>query len=280
MMSTVIMRKKKGFTLIMRKKKGFTLVELLVVIAIIALLMSILMPALGRARQQAKEVICKSNLKQWGNVFSMYTNDHDGYFHAFGAGYTPEHWWPISLRKYYLNPELGLCPMATKTWTDGADPMSPFSAWGVFDEDSTQGLIRDEWIEGYGGIYGSYGINEWVSNIEEPEFWKSANVSGAAKIPLFLDSNFIGGFPTHLDEPPEFENFFSVTVGEMVRYCLNRHNGHVNCLFVDFSVREVGLKELWTLKWNQTFATNGPWTLAGGASHDDWPEWMNNFSDY
>ena len=56
----------------MNNRKGFTLVELLVVIAIIALLMSILMPALARVRKQAKSVICMTNLKQWGSVFEMF----------------------------------------------------------------------------------------------------------------------------------------------------------------------------------------------------------------
>ncbi len=56
---------------------GFTLVELLVVIAIIALLMSILMPALRRVKMQAEEVKCKSNLRQVGIIIFMYLQDED-----------------------------------------------------------------------------------------------------------------------------------------------------------------------------------------------------------
>jgi prepilin-type N-terminal cleavage/methylation domain-containing protein len=69
-----------------RKRKGFTLIELLVVIAIIALLMSILMPALQRVREQAKAVSCISSLKQWGLFFYMYTDDHDGESTGTGNG--------------------------------------------------------------------------------------------------------------------------------------------------------------------------------------------------
>ncbi|MHC4115854.1 MAG: type II secretion system protein, partial [Planctomycetota bacterium] len=49
-----------------RQRKGFTLIELLVVIAIIALLMSILMPALRNVRNQAKDTMCRQKLQQWG----------------------------------------------------------------------------------------------------------------------------------------------------------------------------------------------------------------------
>ena len=55
----------------MNKRKAFTLIELLVVIAIIALLMAILMPALRSAKNQARAVICKSNLNQWGKIFTF-----------------------------------------------------------------------------------------------------------------------------------------------------------------------------------------------------------------
>ena len=59
------------------QKNGFTLVELLVVVAIIALLMAILLPSLGRAREQAKSAACKSNQKQLVLAFAMYAQEYD-----------------------------------------------------------------------------------------------------------------------------------------------------------------------------------------------------------
>ena len=62
------------------RKPAFTLIELLVVIAIIALLLSIIMPALKKVKSQAHAVICRSNLKQWGAIFIMYAQDNDQSF--------------------------------------------------------------------------------------------------------------------------------------------------------------------------------------------------------
>jgi len=50
----------------------------------------------------------------------------------------------------------------------------------------------------------------------------------------------------------------------MERYCINRHEGHINAVFLDFSVNKVGIKELWMLKWHKAFNTAGLWTKAGG----------------
>ncbi len=61
----------------MKRKKGFTLVELLVVIAVIALLMAILLPALGKAREQARRAVCGHNLKEIGIAISGYVGDTD-----------------------------------------------------------------------------------------------------------------------------------------------------------------------------------------------------------
>jgi len=67
---------------------------------------------------------------------------------------------------------------------------------------------------------------------------------------------------------------------EMMHFAIDRHNGVNNHAFMDWSVRTVGVKELWKLKWHRTFETNGYWTKAGGIQPSAWPEWMRKFPDY
>ena len=86
--------------------RGFTLIELLVVISIIALLMSILMPSLSKARKLAQAVVCLSNEKQIGLAFAIYQQEYDNFFppvHHLLSGSSGEIWnWPTFFVKARL----------------------------------------------------------------------------------------------------------------------------------------------------------------------------------
>jgi len=64
------------------------------------------------------------------------------------------------------------------------------------------------------------------------------------------------------------------------RFCIDRHEGRINTVFMDYHVQSVGLKELSTLKWHIGYNRANAWTKAGGVLSEDWPEWMSSFKDY
>jgi prepilin-type N-terminal cleavage/methylation domain-containing protein len=264
--------------MVMNTKRGFTLVELLVVIAIIALLMSILMPALARVRKQAKLVVCQSNLNQWGVVFAMYTGDNNGYFNrgwpptAGGPALAGGHKWPYTLEAYYQDERLRFCPMATKSIT--TERNTALWAWPRLDATSSDTWEKPE---------GSFGTNEWTGNQNEDEggweripgaYWKRIDVKGAGIIPLIMDCAWAGGFPEDTHEPPQYEGQIDLGMEEIHRYCINRHDYSIDICFVDLSVKRVGLKQLWELKWHRLFNTNSI------PPSYKWPKWMDDCRDY
>jgi len=286
-----------------RCDRAFTLIELLVVIAVIALLMAILVPTLQRVRRQARAVACQANLRQWGTFLAMYVNDHNGrlpeHSDKDGSWYYPATWvgwwwWGLGYLRAESDTEgIVSCPMATKpaSPTGLEDPYGgTFLAWGrIWPEgqvpESSSGRVN----------YGSYGCNDCVGyrgrQIDQEEYvgsriWRTANIRGTDRIPVQFDSAWVwaegwrcfDGPPPERDAVPRIDTQSTQLWWNPV--CINRHDGAVNTLFLDFSVRKVGLKELWTLKWNRMFNTAGHWTKARNVRPEDWPEWMRRFKDY
>ena len=272
----------------MQMRRGFTLIELLVVIAVIALLMSILMPALHLAKNQARSAGCKMNLHSWGIIWDMYCEDNDGYFPEPTDLGWKRGTWIIALRDGWdTNSNILRCPSASKRRPDGAQ-------WG-----------GSQWtyIQGGGDTVNSrdprerqeecsYGANNWTFNFENQNAiqgrptennWRTKNTPQSYQVPVFGDTMWRGGGPAERGtggDPAEVKDHWYGYGHEMKHFAIDRHNGFVNHLFMDWSARKVGIKELWKLKWHKNFNQNGPWTKAGGATAADWPEWMRRFSEY
>lgn len=295
----------------MRNRKAFTLIELLVVIAVIALLLGILVPTLQRVRRQARAVVCQAHLRQWGSLWATVASENDGRFPrwepdniqpnsahlgpACGWGWG-RFWWdePWGQEDWETIKRIRCCPMvarpANPTGTGHPDG-GTFLAWGRW-------VTEERWLE-KGHLkpwelsYGSYAVNPYgFAAFADPPgrdsterlWWGTHRVKNRNNIPVCLDGAWPSTGVWRDDISPPSRD--AVPTGDHRRpyykrdSCINRHNGGVNCLFLDWSVRKVGLKELWTLKWHRKFDTANAWTKAGGVKPEDWPQWMRGFKDY
>jgi prepilin-type N-terminal cleavage/methylation domain-containing protein len=275
----------------MKHKKGFTLIELLVVIAIIALLLSVLLPALRKAKEQAKAVICRANLKQWTTMLFLYTMDNN---HTFMKGWNNDPsdrsgQWMYAMRDYTDNDHsIWCCPVASNpdktviTKAGGLGDSGPDVAWGYLSS-----LVQSGY-DGEYGDYGSYAINAWCYNVTEGGFgsnsasieaqhWRNTLVSLPSRVPLFMDASWCEVRPNPNDKPTDdgIWEFAKDGVG-MDASCIDRHNGYINSSFMDASVQKVGLKELWRFKWNKSPG----WPSRTAGVVPPWPDWMSGMKDY
>lgn len=250
-------------------KKSITKTDV-VVLALCLFLFFISVAAVdNKGRQRAKQMKCKANLRQWANIMQMYVQDNEGLFFNYCAGGKQ---WFIKCRPYYNNEKILLCPTATETESEGAE--QPFAAYLAYEGNENE-------------TKGSYGLNDWVLSAwhgeVDPEsplnslLWKTPYIEGADNVPLLLDSSMMYMVtPTYSNEPPAYEADVvfgqGIAQGEMKRFCVNRHNGSVNILYMDFSVRNTGLKKLWELDFHRDWnPDNDPLP--------EWPEWMSDFKD-
>jgi prepilin-type processing-associated H-X9-DG protein len=245
-------------------------------------------------------------------VYKMYTDEFDGKLPR-DYGEFP---WYYPIRSYYRDEsKILICPTAKKIADPyGKDSARPFGgtflAWGYFEPVET----RPAW-----DTIGSYGLNKWAHKSEKREdeentvvikrrviprprpilppilpplpddpneikpemYWNTAYAHNANNIPLIFDSCWLyARFIEDAPPPPEDADSGISSFSHANPLCIDRHSGGINMVFMDFTVRKVGLKELWTLKWHGQYNTAGPWTRAGGVLPENWPKWLRNCKDY
>jgi prepilin-type N-terminal cleavage/methylation domain-containing protein len=275
-----------------KARTGFTLIELLVVIAIIAILAAMLLPALSSAKQKAKRIQCISNLRQWGLGFQLYASENNdsmpsGWYDSSGM-------WMVALQPYIPGAQIGgsicFCPAAMTTrdtlpnfWVIN---QTTFLAWGIMGTNgypiaSSGTPSGGTSVWGRPGMGGSYGFNGWMANpptaadagdANANGYWHKLTTAGRfANAPLFADCVWQGSNPQPTDPPPTAPGDCAVGAA-MGSFCVPRHSGRtpIDMTFIDNSVSKVGLRELWSLPWSQTFdPTKGPVL---------WPVWLKGYN--
>lgn len=200
-------------------------------------------------------------------------------------------------RKYHALSTKGmLCPEASRPADDfTADTLGggsgTWSSGGTsWEYDIKGGGARWAWVLTlHGGpatddvrVSCSYGFNGWLfqrpggpstprerfeaARSSEESYTNFFTLRNTARVPVLLDCTYYSGSPTNEDLPPLAERDRIAAVGgPMGRFYIDRHSEHINCLFFDWSVRKIGLKELLMLKWYEGFDAAGRRYTSSGA---------------
>ncbi len=244
----------------MKTKKAFTLIELLVVISIIAMLLAILMPALGMVKKKAQATVCKANQHQWGLCYQLYTHDFNGSLPSY-EGATVRVSYMESLRPYYddVN-KMRTCPAASKPSTNNPTTLQPLSFFGstynAWQIDPVAGwLDNEDW-----GI-GSFTENSWIRTSTNaswiPKQWGSlTKMTRTSEVPLLLDGRWQDSHVEN-DIPasasPEIR-FYNIGNWWSIRtFMMRRHSDGINAAMADMSSIQIRTEDLWTLKWHRQF---------------------------
>jgi prepilin-type N-terminal cleavage/methylation domain-containing protein/prepilin-type processing-associated H-X9-DG protein len=260
---------------------AFTLIELLVVIAVIAILAAMLLPALAKAKDQAKSINCLSNLHQWGVVWNVYTSDNAD---SFPGGANPDGTVDENARAAWFNAlqltpsqrhGIVLCPSATSTNYDlgtqaGLGNFGGLTLAFLFPNQNSGGSSDSDQYEN--GEPGSYGANLWMYNTQidlqgrvAANHWKKLGATPLpTQTPLMLDSMWRGGGPYWEGGPTTYAASSQPGVSsadtdrEMEHFTVPRHGSgrRTQILFFDGSATPNKVKQLWSLKWHANWDQN------------------------